>query len=95
MPEHKLSLRFRILRLINKSGEPLSADDIHQTLAPEYGGERQVTPKNLEGHLLPMKAVGLVSGTTPYFDEAGEVHENYEITDFGRNRISCLPSAWR
>jgi len=95
MPEHKLPLRFRILHLINKSEAPLSTDDIRQTLAPEYGGEGQFTPKHLEGHLLSMKAVGLVAGTAPYFDAAGDVHEKYEITDFGRSRISYLPSAWR
>jgi DNA-binding PadR family transcriptional regulator len=93
--DSKLPLRFRVLHLIIHAGRPLSVPQIQAELALEYGGEGQFSQKHLDNHLLSMKAVGLVTGANPFFDELGEVHEMYEITDFGRSRVSYLPAAWR
>ena len=91
----KLPLRFRILHFILHAGRPLSVPQIQKELASEYAGEGQFSRKHLENHLLSMKAVGLVSGTNPFFDDEGEVHEMYEITEFGRSREQYLPASWR
>ena len=93
--DQKLPLRFRILHLILHAGRPLSVPQIQTELTPEYAGEGQFTLKHLDNHLLSMKAVGLVTGANPFFDGRGEVHEMYEITDFGRSRVPYLPAAWR
>ena len=92
---HKLPLRFRILHLFIHAKTPLSVHQIQTELGPEYGGEGQFSQNHLDNHLLSMKAVGLISGTNPFFDDKGEVHEMYEVTDFGRSRVTYLPAAWR
>jgi DNA-binding PadR family transcriptional regulator len=92
---YKLPLRFRILHLLIHAKGPISVHAIQRELANEYGGEGQFSQKHLDNHLLSMKAVGLISGTDPFFDDHGQVHEMYLITDFGRSRVPYLPIAWR
>jgi hypothetical protein len=87
-----LPLRFRILHLVNLAdGKALTTDEIYNSLYDEYAGEGQFSLELMEGHLMSVKATGLIEGVEPYLDEVGEAHYKYRITATGRDRTKFLP----
>lgn len=92
----KLPLRFCILYVLNKAdGKQMTTKDIYDQMAKEYEGEGQFGLRQMEEHLMAIKATGLIEGSNPYLDEAGEARYNYAITSYGRSRIKYLPRAYR
>jgi hypothetical protein len=57
---HKLPMKMAILKTIVGRG-PVSAPEIVRALEPDYGHERQFTPRAVENHLLALRAVGLIA----------------------------------
>lgn len=87
-----LPLRFRILDILIKAGgAPMSTKEIYDRLVEEYSGEGQFSLQKMEEHLMAIKAVSLIEGCEPYFDEHQEARYKYCITHSGRSRERFLP----
>jgi DNA-binding PadR family transcriptional regulator len=90
----KLPLRFRILHLLSE-GVSLSTAEIMTNLQAEYAGEGQFKESIMNLHLSSMRAVGLIEVIELSLDAVGALQQKYKITDFGRKRLSYLPSSWQ
>nr|WP_300147557.1 hypothetical protein [Propionicimonas sp.] len=89
-----LPLRFRIITELATGGAQDTAA-IMQSLAPEYGRERQFTKKMIDNHLQSLRAVGLVEDVAVSLDRDGGLVRTAGITDAGRKLLKYLPRDWR
>jgi len=86
-----LPLRLRIIQLLaQQNGSALTIPAIFNLLSNEYKGEGQFSLKKIEWHLMSIKAVGLIEGTNPYWDENIEPQQKYKITEAGRKNLLYL-----
>ena len=90
----KLPMRFRILHLLSE-GVSLSTAEIIANLQSEYAGEGQFKESIMNLHLSSMRAVGLIEVIELSLDAVDALQQKYKITEFGRSRLSYLPSSWR
>lgn len=89
-----LPMRFRVLTELATNGAQDTAQ-IMQSLAPEYGSERQFTKKMIDNHLQSLRAVGLVEDVDVSLDESEGLIRIAGITDAGRKLLKYLPKEWR
>lgn len=89
-----LPLRFRVLTELAMNG-PHDSRQLMESLAGEYGSERQFTKKMIDNHLQSLRAVGLAEDVEASLDEKGELVRTIAITDSGRALLKYLPQEWR
>lgn len=86
-----LPLRLRIVQyLSHNSNESLTPSGIHKALKSEYEGEGQFTLQKMKWHLMCIKAVGLIEGVDPFWDENQEPTYKYRITEAGHRNLAYL-----
>ncbi len=86
-----LPLRLRILQYIGlHQGQPLTPGEIYEALKAEYEGEGQFSLDKMKWHLMCIKAVGLIAGIEPFWDENQEPCYRYQVTDAGLRNLSYL-----
>lgn len=86
-----LPLRLRIVQYLNlHTGEALTPVEIYEALKNEYAGEGQCSLKKMKWHLMCIKAVGLIEGLDPFWDENREPAYRYRITEAGRRNLAYL-----
>nr|WP_320026646.1 hypothetical protein [uncultured Acetobacterium sp.] len=90
-----LPLRFRILHLMSTKEAGVTSAEIMQELGSDYGKEKQFKKKAMEGHLISMRALGLIEVETVNVDENDELITSYKISDFGTGRLKFLPQAYK
>lgn len=90
-----LPLRFRILHLLSNKKEPVTAQDIMNELESDYGKEKQFKKKAMDGHLVSMKALGLIESVDIDIDENDEFYQTYRISEFGTGRLKYLPASYK
>lgn len=90
----KLPLRFRILHLLSQH-DALTVREVMDALRDEYGNDGQFKPAIIEGHLMSMKAVGLLEIADVDLDDNGKLVQHYRITDYGKSRLKYLPQGWK
>jgi hypothetical protein len=59
-------------------------------LEPEYKGEGQFSPAKMKWHLMCIKAVGLIEGVEPFWDEFGEPSYRFRVTEAGHRNLAYL-----
>lgn len=90
-----LPLRFRILHLMSTKHEGVTSEEIMKELGSDYGKEKQFKKKAMDGHLISMKALGLLDVEAVSVDENDELVTSYKISDFGTGRLKFLPQAYK
>jgi len=86
-----LPLRLRTVQYLNQcQGQALTPAAIYEALRPEYEGEGQFTLTKMKWHLMCIKAVGLIEGLDPFWDDDGRPTYCYRITDAGRRNLAYL-----
>jgi hypothetical protein len=86
-----LPLRLRILQYIGlHKGQALAPSEIYEALKEEYEGEGQFSPSKMKWHLMCIKAVGLIEGVEPFWDEGNEPTYRFRITQAGIHNLSFL-----
>lgn len=90
----KLPLRSRVLHFLSNSGS-VTCEQVVDALKDEYGDEGQFKPSVVEGHLMSLRAVGIVDVDKVDFDDNDNLMLWYKITDYGRSKLSYLPKEWR
>jgi len=86
-----LPLRLRTVQYLNqRQNESLTPAEIFEDLRSEYEGEGQFTLHKMKWHLMCIKAVGLIEGLEPFWDDDGEPSYRYRITEAGRRNLAYL-----
>ncbi len=67
-----------------------TAENICETLRPQYHGERQLTEEAIEEHLQALKAVGIVRIVDDALGEHGNLIQTYALSDYGRMRVESF-----
>lgn len=94
MSKKTLPLRFRILHYAAQVAT-FKQEDLLRDLDAEYHGEGQFTPKMLAQHCETLRAGGLVEEKDVDVKPDGTLEITYALTDYGRDRLSYLPSEWK
>ena len=68
-------------------GKARTARDVYDALAPQYGGEKQVNPANLENHLQSLRAVGILAVTDSDNVQNTNTDTMYIISVDGERRV--------
>lgn len=89
----KLPLRFRILHFFSQVPET-DTGRLMDALREDYGNEGQFRESIFNGHLMSMRAAGLIEDRDVSFDSTGKLVQSFAITDFGRSRLRHLPKGW-
>jgi len=90
-----LPLRFRILYLMSTKKDSVKSEDIMKELESDYGKEKQFKKKAMDGHLISMRALGLIEISDVSIDEKDELIEEYKISELGITRLKYLPKAYK
>lgn len=86
-----LPFKMRMYQFIGEAGKPVNADYIMEGLKNEYGAERQFTRKRIEYYLDSLASVVMIKEKDVYFNEAGELTIEYELTPLGKDRLKYVP----
>ena len=86
-----LPLRLRTIQYLNQcQGQALAPAEIYEALRSEYESEGQFTLRKMKWHLMCIKAVGLIEGVDPFWDDDQEPAYRYRITEAGRRNLAYL-----
>jgi DNA-binding PadR family transcriptional regulator len=86
----RLPLRFRLLELLCELPSA-TVPELMARLQREYGGERQLRASVLLGHLLSLRAAGLLEDRGGSLDSDGSLLLVFAATEAGRARLKYLP----
>lgn len=70
-------------------GTPRTAQAVFEALAPDYPGERHLSPETVEAHLRALKAVGIVRAEDAAVDESGRLALSFALTGYGRRKVEA------
>lgn len=84
----KPPLRLAIAALL-LDGTPRTAQAVFEALAPDYPGERQLSPATVEAHLNALKAVGIVRAEDEAVDASGSLILSFALTGYGRKKVEA------
>ncbi len=90
----KLPLRSRVLHYVSNSGS-VTLDQVVDALKDEYGDEGQFKRSVIEGHLMALRAVGIIEVEKAELDDNDNLVLWYKITDYGKSKLVYLPKEWR
>jgi len=90
-----LPLRFRILYLMSTKKDSVKSEDIMKELESDYGKEKQFKKKAMDGHLISMRALGLIEISDVSIDKNDDLIEEYKISELGIARLNYLPKAYK
>ena len=86
----KAPLRFSLLRFLMNRPDPATPGDVFDGLKDRYGRERQFSLPFIEDHLDSLRGVGIVK-VVEAVEEGDKLILSYQITDYGKSRVSYLP----
>lgn len=89
-----LPMRFRILHQFCQV-ENTTAEQLMAALQSEYGNEGQFDRGIFDGHLMSMRAGGLIEDRDASFDNNGNLIQTFAVTEFGRSRLKYIPKGWK
>lgn len=82
----KAPLRLTVASVL-LDGIPRTAEELAVLLRPDYPGERQINPKNLDYQAQALRAVGIVAVAEERIDENGRLVQSYTLTGYGREKV--------
>ena len=94
MSKSIIPLRFRVLHYASEN-DAFGCYDLLRDLEKEYGTEGQFKKGMMTLHLDSLRAVGMLEVANVDFGQNNELLIQYNITDYGRSRLSYLPADWK
>lgn len=77
-----------VIGMLLCDGRARTPEEVCAALLPDYPGERQISPGDMEAHLQTLRAVGIVAA------EACGDGVAYRITEYGQKRVAAfIPEA--
>lgn len=87
----KLPLKVRILEYAIEKNSPFTIDEALHDISPEYADERFCNYKFMEKLMRLFLGVNVLKEGHYELDEKGELHVEYQITDFGKGYYASIP----
>lgn len=81
-----IPLRYNIINQLINHKEGMTPKKLHGLLENVYPGEKQCSEAAIDGHLMSMRGVGLVTIKDATIDNNGELTTIYAITEYGEGR---------
>lgn len=94
MAKNVLPMRFRVLHYASQK-ESFNYHDLLKDLKEEYGNDGQFNKGMVLLHIDSLRAVGMIEEGDVDFDKNKELIVQYNITEYGKSRLSLLPKEWQ
>ena len=86
-----LPLKVRILEYAIEKDAPFTISEALEDISPEYAGERFCNYNFMEKLMRLFLGVNVLKEGHYELDDNGELHVEYQITDFGKGYYSKIP----